>query len=173
MGAIHDTAGFVPLTTTTESNIGWALGAGLKINLPTWGKGDYILGQFTYAEGATNYVGSNFGAGGAFGLGYADGYPAPTNVAIGPVFDAIATTATTVQNSKGWSITGGYEHVWNPQWKTSLYGAYGKMDYSAAASAVILAVLARRTGACGKSVPARCGHRSRTSTSASKCSTPT
>ncbi len=33
----------------------------------------------------------------------------------------------------GWSITGGYEHRWNPNWKTSLYGAYGEIKYDAAA----------------------------------------
>ena len=30
----------------------------------------------------------------------------------------------------GWSVTGGYEHHWNPAWKTSLYGAYGSVNYS-------------------------------------------
>jgi hypothetical protein len=140
MGAIHDTAAYRPgagLGATTDSNVGWALGAGLRVNLPTWGKGDYILGQFTYADGAMNYVGSNFGAGGVFGLGYSDGYFAVTNIAAGPIFDAIGTSTTTIDNTKGWSITGGYEHRWNPQWKTSLYGSYGSIDYSTAANTII------------------------------------
>jgi hypothetical protein len=145
MGAIHDAAGFVPGTTVTDSNIGWALGAGLRINLPSWGKGDYILGQLTYAEGAANYIGSNFGAGGLFGLGYADGYPAIGNIAAGPVLDAVGLPSGSIQNSKGWSITGGYEHVWNPQWKTSLYGAYGQMYYNTASDLV----LATAAGAIG------------------------
>ncbi len=32
-------------------------------------------------------------------------------------------------------MTGGYEHHWNPAWKTSLYGAYGAVKYATAASA--------------------------------------
>ena len=139
MGAIHDTAGFVGGTATTDSNIGWALGAGLRINLPSWGKGDYAIAQFNYAEGATNYLLSNSGAGGAQAFNYEDGFPGVTNAAVGPVFDAIGTTATTIQNTKGWMVNGGFEHVWNPQWKTSLYAAYGKLDYSTAASGAILA----------------------------------
>ena len=39
--------------------------------------------------------------------------------------------------TKAWSITGGFEHFWNAQWKTSLYGAYGELRYSDAAAAVI------------------------------------
>jgi hypothetical protein len=84
MGAIHDTAAFVAGTTTTDSNIGWALGAGLRVNLPTWGKGDYIIGQFNYSSGATNYLLSNSGAGGTQAFSYAEGYPAVSNVALGP-----------------------------------------------------------------------------------------
>jgi hypothetical protein len=140
MGAIHDTAAYIPGTTTTDSNIGWALGAGLRINLPTWGKGDYVIGEFAYSEGATNYLLSNSGAGGVGAFNYQEGYPAVTSIAAGPVFDAIGTSATSIQNTKGWFITGGYEHVWNPQWKTSIYGAYGKLDYSAAAGATIAGV---------------------------------
>ena len=37
-----------------------------------------------------------------------------------------------------WSVTAGYEHFWVAQWKTSLYGAYGELHYSDAASAVLL-----------------------------------
>jgi len=147
MGAIHDTAAYIPATTTTDSNIGWALGAGLRLNLPSWGKGDYAIAQFNYADGATNYLLSNSGAGGAGAFNYQDGYPAVTNVALGPVFDAVGT-GTSIQNSKGWMVTGGFEHVWNPQWKTSLYGAYGKLDYSTAASSVI------GTGAVGSALNA-------------------
>jgi hypothetical protein len=37
-------------------------------------------------------------------------------------------------------VTGGYDHRWNPQWKTSLWGSYGELNYSSAAGAVIGAI---------------------------------
>jgi hypothetical protein len=56
----------------------------------------------------------------------------------GPAFDAVATTAAgNLELTTAWSITGGFEHFWNTQWKTSLYGAYGEVSYSDAAAAVI------------------------------------
>jgi hypothetical protein len=140
MAAIHDTAGFIPLTTVATTNLGWALGAGLRINLPSWGKGDYVIGQVNYAEGATNYLLSNSGAGGSQAFNYEEGYPGVTNAAVGPVFDAVGTAVGTIQNSKGWMITGGYEHVWNPQWKTSLYGSYGRLSYGTASDVILAAV---------------------------------
>ena len=45
---------------------GWAVGAGLKLNAPMIGQGDYFQTQVNYTEGATGYVavaaaGSNWG----------------------------------------------------------------------------------------------------------------
>ncbi|MDI3471719.1 MAG: hypothetical protein OJF62_003782 [Pseudolabrys sp.] len=70
-----------------------------------------------------------------------NGFPTVTHAALGLVYDAVGTSATGVDKTKGWSITGGFEHVWTPQWKTSLYGAYGKFTYSDAASATLAAPL--------------------------------
>ena len=54
-------------------------------------------------------------------------------------FRVIALTAgNNLDLTKSWSVTGGFEHYWNPAWRTSLYGAYGKVSYSDTASAVIL-----------------------------------
>ena len=47
------------------------------------------------------------------------------------------TAGNNLDKTKAWSVTGGFEHFWSPQWKTSLYGAYGKLTYSDAASAVL------------------------------------
>jgi hypothetical protein len=141
MGALHDVAGVNTVAGTTDTSVGYALGAGLKFNLPMIGKGDYVIAQVEYADGAMNYIGSNFAAGGS-AMALSTGYPAITNTALGYVADAVATSATSLDKTKGWSITGGFEHIWSPMWKTSLYGSYGKMTYSAAASATIAAIVA-------------------------------
>jgi hypothetical protein len=109
---------------------GWAFGAGLKVNLPMLGKGDYVIGQFTYGKGAIDYVGS--------GLGNAQTVKQAGITSYGPAWDSVITGAGTADLTTGWSITGGYEHNWVPGWKTSLYGAYGKLEYSDAASAMLL-----------------------------------
>jgi hypothetical protein len=151
MGAIHDVYANITTGTTaapvgsTESETGWAIGAGLRFNLPMLGHGDYIIGQFNYSEGATNYVMSQAGAGGAV-ANLGDN----TNTAYGYVADAVVVGALGTPGSldltKAWSVTGGYEHRWNPQWKTSLWGTYASFNYSSAAGAVIGAIAGAAVG---------------------------
>ncbi len=113
---------------------GYAFGAGLRVNLPMLGKGDYIIGQFTYGKGAVDYVGS--------GLAAAQTVQQGGNISYGPAFDAVITAGGGADLTTGWSVTGGLEHNWVPGWKTSLYGSYGKLEYSAAASASLQAAAA-------------------------------
>jgi hypothetical protein len=127
MGAYHQVNFGVAADPSDKS--GWALGAGLKVNLPMIGKGDYIVGQFTYGVGAIDYVGS--------GLGQAQTTTQGGTISYGPAWDAVVTAAGSADLTTGWSITGGFEHFWVPNLKTSLYGAYGKLEYSAAASAIL------------------------------------
>jgi hypothetical protein len=128
MGGVHAINTLTAGTPTDK--YGYALGAGLKVNLPMLGKGDYIQAQFTYGKGATDYVGS--------GLGNAQTVTQSGNISYGPAFDAVIVGAgTSIDLTTGWSITGGYEHNWVPGWKTSLFGSYGKLEYSAAASAAL------------------------------------
>jgi len=135
MGAYHQVNYSVVTDPSDES--GWAFGAGLKVNLPMLGKGDYVIGQFTYGVGATDYVGS--------GLVQAQTTTRGGKVSYGPAWDSVITGAGTADLTTGWSITGGLEHNWVPGWKTSLYGAYGKLEYSTAASAALQAAAAGTT----------------------------
>jgi hypothetical protein len=133
--AASATATTNPFPSTTASGApgdqgGYALGAGLKVNLPMLGKGDYVQGQFTYGKGAMDYVGS--------GLANAQTTIRGGVRSYGPAWDSVITSAGNADLTTGWSITGGYEHNWVPGWKTSLYGAYGKLEYSTAASAVLV-----------------------------------
>ena len=117
------------LVADPSDKTGWALGAGVKVNLPMLGRGDYFITQFTYGKGAIDYVGS--------GLGQAQTTVQGGTTSYGPAFDSVVTAAGTADLTKGWSITGGLEHFWVPNLKTSLYGSYGKLEYSAAASAAL------------------------------------
>ncbi|MDI1342530.1 MAG: porin [Pseudolabrys sp.] len=144
MGAIHDVYGVNTLATNTTANAtGYAFGGGLKINLPMLGKGDNIVMQGTYAKGATNYLFSQSGAGGIGAFALTTGFVAATNTALGPVFDAVFTGAagtTAMELSTGYHFTGGFEHYWVSNLRTSLYGGYGRLRYSDAASAALAVV---------------------------------
>ena len=146
MGAMHqvraqDYTNGLAFTGHPGDETGWAFGAGIKLNAPMLGKGDYVIAQFNYAKGAMDYVAS--GSPLLQVVTDGDALPAHTSQAWGPIFDSVVTGASATSSgsqdlTKGWSVTGGYEHFWNSQWRTSLYGAYGKVEYSDAASAVLL-----------------------------------
>jgi hypothetical protein len=127
MGAYHQVN--YAVATDPSDKSGWAFGAGLRVNLPMLGKGDYVIGQFTYGKGAIDYVGS--------GLANAQTTKQSGVTSYGPAWDSVVTAAGTADLTTGWSITGGLEHNWVPGWKSSLYGSYGKLEYTAAASAIL------------------------------------
>lgn len=121
MGAVHQVAvqGNPASVIYAGDQYGWAVGGGLKFNLPMLGKGDSIMAEVDYAEGAIGYVG--------YGLGsFAITHGASTGV--GNVADAVVV-GNAMQLTTGWSAVAGYQHTWNANWKTSLYGAYGEINY--------------------------------------------
>ena len=61
MGAIHQVnpgyyASAVAGTGGPGDDVGYALGAGLKLNLPSLGKGDFFITQFAWSKGAIGYA---------------------------------------------------------------------------------------------------------------------
>jgi hypothetical protein len=141
MGALHavratDASGVGGVHPSDET--GWAVGAGLKLNLPMLGRGDYIQGQVTYSEGAVDYINSNSPLSQMVTKGY-NGAPVPTvdSVAYGASYDAVVSATNNLELTKAWGFAIGYEHMWNAQWKTSLWGDYTSTKYSAAANAVL------------------------------------
>ncbi len=121
--------------------VGWAVGAGLKFNLPMLGKGDDISMQFAYAKGAAGYVQGP--AGGVGSLGWFEG----STLSSGPVVDAVYDNGTAVpgvfsglQLSSAWGVGAGYEHNWNPMWATTVYGGYIHFSYGGTVAAWLAAV---------------------------------
>jgi hypothetical protein len=60
MGALHDASAtyYGPTEDTGHpaNAVGWAVGAGLRLNAPMIGAGDYFQAQVNYTQGATGYV---------------------------------------------------------------------------------------------------------------------
>ena len=139
MGALHYVEAINGAGTGTVDEIGWAVGAGLTLNLPFLGARDTFTTQITYAEGAMHYVGSGLGVA---GMTATEGFPA-TRFAFAPAFDAtLVGVGNSLDLTTGWSIGAGIQHYWTPTLRTSLYGFYGELEYTAAASAVL-------AGPCG------------------------
>jgi hypothetical protein len=135
MGAYHQLRAVSTLVPSpglaTANDSAWAVGGGLKFNLPMLGQGDYAIVQATYSDGVLSYVGQ--GINGGFNVTNNDG----TVHAVAPALDAVILPDGSLDKTKAWSVTGGFEHHWAPRWKTSLYGAYGEVRYSDAASTIL------------------------------------
>jgi hypothetical protein len=132
--AIHDASGGYFLTANNVNNghpadrLGWAVAAGGLLNLPG---GDQAGINFAYAEGATGYV-TNIGSGMSI-------YNASSSVGFGWVSDGVFAGGTEIELTRAWSINAGYQHIWNPKWRTSVFGGYVNIDYGSNATALICA----------------------------------
>ena len=126
MGVIHDaSAAYYDATQLTHpSNVyGYAIGAGLRLNAPMLGAGDYFQAQFNWTKGAIGYAMNT-------GVNLSAGNANASSRGFGLVTDAMYTTTGDVQLTTAWSVGGSYEHNWNTKWKTSAYGGYTKVDYN-------------------------------------------
>ena len=178
MGALHDnSAGYYGSSLTgaqnnghPDSNIGFAVGAGIKVNFPMIGPGDYFQAQINYTEGASRYAALTpsgtaspgiFNGGTELGVGwFADG-----------VFCGNATGGTPtaggcpggfaanqkIQNTTVWSAQAAYEHFWTPSLRTSLVGAYTDISYNSTASSMMCSTLANAAVSSGTNAAAAGG----------------
>jgi Porin subfamily len=117
--------------------LGWAVAVGGLLNLPG---GDQAGVNFAYGEGATGYV-TNIGNGMSI-------YDGSSSVGVGWISDGVFANGTEVELTRAWSINAGYQHIWNPKWRTSIFGGYVNIDYNSNATALI----------CGAQVAGRLGN---------------
>jgi hypothetical protein len=129
-------AGGASLTGATQcghpaDKLGWVATGGLRLNAPG---GSYLQVQGSYTEGALRYISHTqvpngspalFGVGNSLGLGYLQ--------------DGIFGQSGEVELTKAWGVYASWEQVWNPKWKTSLYGGYLGISYNDNAKALIAA----------------------------------
>jgi hypothetical protein len=109
--------------------VGWAVGGGTRFNLQG---GDYFQWQATYTQGAVRYVA--FTPAGAFSPVQFNGQ----NFGYGFFSDGIFSNATQdIQLTTVWGINAAYDHLWLPNFRTSIYGSYFKVDYGDSANKAI------------------------------------
>jgi hypothetical protein len=111
---------------------GWAVTASALVNNPLGLQGDSIAGQAVYSKGAAAYATPNWGPWAVFGSGQ--------RLALGWMEEGIFTTGSNVELTTVWSFNAAYEHRWNPQWRTSIYGGMFGVQYDGAAKAAINAM---------------------------------
>jgi hypothetical protein len=110
-----------------DDKLGFVIGAGLKLNAPMIGQGDFLQVQINYTEGALRYVfqtpNSNWGK--------MDGASAGWGVVTDAVYGGTiaAGTASGLSLTTAWNVNAAYDHFWNARWRTSLYGGYAAVSY--------------------------------------------
>ena len=119
--------------------------AGIRLNAPFIGTGDYLALQAIYTQGALRYLYQNPGSG---NMWLQDNQNAMFGIMSDGVYGGnIATgTATSVQLTTAWGVNAGYEHFWSPRWRTSLYGGYAQTSYNAEANALLCTAAGAGTG---------------------------
>ena len=121
-GVLHEASGAYFLTPDGVNNghpadrLGWAAAVGGQFNLQG---GDQIGANFCYSEGASGYCtnANTFAA-----------YNSSTSTVLGWITDGVFDNGTAVSLSKVWSVNAGYQHIWNPKWRTSIYGGYVNIE---------------------------------------------
>jgi Porin subfamily len=109
--------------------MGWAAGIGSRFNLY---QGDYFQWQFTYANGATRYV--NHTQGGAISPTQFNG----DNLGYGFISDGVFSVATgDVQLTTAFGLNAAYDHLWLPNFRTSVYVAWTRYEYNGPANLAI------------------------------------
>jgi hypothetical protein len=102
-----------------DNEYGFAVQGGVKVNIPQLGPSDALWLQAAYADGATTYLGL---PGTAFGnLGGAGYFSA---------YDYSYNNVGSLKKTTGYNITAAFEHMWNPNWGTNVFGGYTKYDPS-------------------------------------------
>jgi hypothetical protein len=109
--------------------LGWAVTGGFHLNDVLGLKGDTFGVQAVYSVGASGYATSSANPFEVYGGG--------NQAAFGWVTDAVFNTGSNIELTTVWSVNAGYQHFWNPKWRTSLYGGITGINYDGTAKTMI------------------------------------
>jgi hypothetical protein len=116
--------GLCPVDSINDAKYGFAVQAGLKINLPMLAKGDQLWLQAAYAAGAISYLSPRFTTfGDAIGV-LPDQWVFPV---INPTTRQF-TGAYSIEQTKGYALTATMLHYWTPTIRQAVFGSYLKID---------------------------------------------
>jgi hypothetical protein len=104
--------------------------------------GDYIEGEFNYAQGAQQYLSDSARTNMLFANGGTQSYGIQSDCVYGSAAipapgTAAAALSTGCQQTTGWSAILSYEHYWTPQWHQSFTGAFLQTNYNDEANDIL------------------------------------
>jgi Porin subfamily len=108
---------------------GFAVTGGFTLNDVLGFKGDQVGAEAVYAEGAAGYV--------TRGLGAWQMYSSGNNAGFGWLTDSVYASGSNIELTTVWGVNGFAQHLWNPKWRTSVYGGYVEVDYNSNAKTLI------------------------------------
>jgi Porin subfamily len=112
-------AGLVEWNGHGGNEYGWAVTAGLRLNAPMIGPGDYFQIAGVYAEGATRYASNTPGS-----ALLSQGQIVAQTIHNDGGFAGTALAPGSFERTTAWSVFASYEHFWTPSLRSSLYGSY-------------------------------------------------
>jgi len=126
---------------------GFAVGAGIKLNAPMIGPGDYFQAQINYAEGASRYVFATPNSNWGYGNGATSAFGIMSDAVFGGTVGG--GDASSAELTKTWGFNAAYEHFWNQAWKTSVYGGYAAVRYNDRGNSMLCALQGNNAGVGG------------------------
>jgi hypothetical protein len=122
-----------------NSQYGWAFSGGGQVIVPGTLR-DTVGANFVISQGAVGFATRGalwqlYGSTNSAGFGWTtDG-----------VFDNITPNCaagggncpSSIQLTQAWSVNAAYQHIWDPQWKTSAYGSFAAISYNQTATNLI------------------------------------
>jgi hypothetical protein len=121
---------------------GWAGQLALSIkNIPT-GPGDTVNMNAVYTDGATRYNIQDLAANQYSMFGGTGAIGAYQSIGFAQAPDTVFANGTSQNKVQTWGFRGGYTHNWNPNWNSTVFGAYAGVRFNGTASALICSNIA-------------------------------
>ena len=127
----------IAATTFGKSTYGYAVQAGVKINLPFLSAGDAFFLQGAYGNGASAYVleGAGSTAAGNTVGGFPGGITQVHGDAVALPCVGVGCTGYRLNKEKSYSVLAALEHNWTPTIRQDIYGGYARVTPGSASKA--------------------------------------
>jgi Porin subfamily len=123
VGSLAGAGGLAGTLVSPSTKYGFAINAGLKINLPMIAAGDNLTLNAVYTEGNLSSVLSQ-GGGNSFQAFNVGGL-----AVVAP--DAVLSLGTgNLRLTKAWAVTGSFQHFWTPTVSSAVFASYAHIDVS-------------------------------------------
>jgi hypothetical protein len=131
-----------------DDKYGFAVTGAVEFKTLPTGAGDSLKIEASYAKGAAKYVfGGTTDTAGGGRYAKVDG----NTLGFGYVLDGVYAPGGQIQQSTAWEVSAFYEHYWNPNWRTSLYGNYSHISYGSGNDLMMAAFSGLTAGGAGTS----------------------